>query len=88
MPENHCRSGCPSQGVHATYGQCARASGIRVAYCQSAKGNDATRQKKFDAENAYYSKALDDGLNPAGTSTAQIDAAYRASDATGVAYQN
>lgn len=38
---SNCTSGCPTQD-HATWGECVRSKGLRVAYCQSAKGHDFT----------------------------------------------
>lgn len=38
---SNCTSGCPTKD-HATWGECVRAKGLRVAYCNSAKGHDYT----------------------------------------------
>lgn len=74
-----CRSGCPTQD-HDTYGECCRASGIRVAYCATAKGWDFSKQKRWDRELEGYRDAVAEGLNPEGTSWSDIDAARRKAD--------
>ena len=80
-----CSSGCPTQD-HESYGECLRAKSTRVAYCNSATGNDLTRQKKWDAELQAYRDARAEGIQPAGTSMRKIDQAKKISDRTGHAY--
>lgn len=79
-----CRSGCPTQD-HASWGACARASNLRVAYC-GVGGGDATEQKKWDAELDLYRTVRKQGIQPEGTKTPQIMAALKASEAVGAAY--
>lgn len=59
---------------------------LRVGYCGQG-GQDFTAQKKWDKELALYRSAREQGIQPAGTTTAKVRAALEASDKTGVAYQ-
>ena len=81
-----CRTGCPTKD-HASYADCLRDSGLRIAYARSASGWDATRQKKWDRELADYRSAVKQGIEPDGTDRASIDKAVRISNETGQAYQ-
>lgn len=45
-----------------------------------------TTQKKWDSELAAYRQARKDGIQPAGTSRTQVEAAYKASETLGKAY--
>lgn len=76
-----CGAGCK------TFGECIRNKGLRIAYCQSAAGKDATAQKRWDSELAAYASARKEGIQPAGTKIGQITAARSISDKTGTAYQ-
>lgn len=78
------RCGC-GQG-HETFGACIRAKNLRVGYCRSAAGYDATKQKKWDAELAAYRAARSEGIQPDGTQMHQIETAKRRSDDAGAAY--
>lgn len=79
-----CRSGCPTKD-HATWGECARAANLRVAYC-GIGGGDATEQKRWDQELALYRSARAQGVQPDGTKAHQVKAALEASQAAGAAY--
>lgn len=81
----NCSTRCPTQD-HVSFGECIRAKGLRVAYCRSAAGHDATRQKTWDAELARYRAARAQGVQPEGTSTRQIQAAMEISDRAGKAF--
>ncbi len=81
-----CRSGCPTQD-HATYGECLRLSGTRVAYTNSANGWDYTKQKRWDKELAGYRAAVAEGLNPPSSYWGGIDKARRAADQAGTAVE-
>lgn len=81
-----CSSGCPSPGSHSSWGECQRAKNIKVAWCQSAKGLDATAEKKKDRELAAYRSARAQGIQPGGTSLAHTTAATAISDASGRAF--
>lgn len=77
-----CGGGCP------TYGACLRAKGIRVGYCQSAKGaaGDATLQKVHDREIDLYRQARKQGIQPAGSDMAASRFALDQSDKRGRAF--
>lgn len=79
-----CRSGCATQD-HASWGECARAANLRVAYC-GIGGGDASEQKRWDNELSLYRSARAQGIQPEGTKTNQIMAAMKVSDAVGAAY--
>ena len=81
-----CSSGCPTKD-HPTLGACLRAKGVRVAYCNSAGGQDATAQKKWDRDLAAYKDARSQGIQPATTKRKDVDAAIHMSNKTGTAYE-
>lgn len=83
---NNCRTGCKTKD-HASWVECAQAANIRVAYANSANGQDYTAQRKADKELDSYRSARAEGIQPAGTQTHQIEQAHRISDASGVAFQ-
>lgn len=87
MSSLNCSSGCPTQD-HATYGECMRSKGLKIAYCQSTNGSDATRQKKWDAELDSYRAAVAQGIQPETTKTRDIRAAVEWSNNHGVAYSD
>lgn len=72
--------------VYESYGAYLRSKSLRVGYCQSAKGLDSTRQKRWDAELNLYKSARDQGIQPAGTKSSQIRKAFDISDRTGRAF--
>lgn len=76
-----CSSGCSSKD-HKTYGECLKSKSV---------GHPPTilssAQKLWDAELNAYSRAVQQGIQPDGTSMSKIDAALKKSDATGVAYR-
>ena len=80
-----CTTGCPTKDCES-YAACLRGKGARVAYCNSAGGQDYTAQKKWDADLAYYKDARAQGIQPSGTSRAQVTAAMHLSDRAGMAY--
>ncbi len=80
-----CTSNCATQD-HETWGDCIRAKALRIGYCQSAAGRDATAQRRWDAELDRYKAARADGIQPEGTSTAKINQAVALSEKHGVAY--
>jgi len=81
-----CSTGCPTQDC-PSYGYCMRNKGAKVAYCNSAGGYDATKQKKWDAELDYYRDTVRQGIQPSGTTRDKIDAAVAISDRTGQPYR-
>jgi len=74
-----CRSACPTQD-HATYGECCRNSGVRVAYTNSANGWDASKQKRWDGELERFRNMEAQGINPIGTTHAEMDRSERVVD--------
>lgn len=85
MIGENCSARCTTKD-HQSFGECMRAKGLRVAYCQSAAGKDATAQKKWDARLDSYRDAKSQGINPQGTKTNQIRQALDISDVTGQAF--
>lgn len=77
--ETRCTCG---QG-HTTFGACLRAKGIRVGYCQSAKGHDRSLQNAHDRETDLYRAARAQGIQPGGTTTAATRFALDTSDKFG-----
>jgi hypothetical protein len=80
-----CSARCSTQD-HKTYGECLRAKSLRVAYCRSAVGLDATRQKAWDRELQGYRDARAQGVQPEGTSTTKVRQAMEISDRAGKAF--
>ena len=80
-----CSSSCQTQD-HRSWGECVRDKGLRIAYCNSAAGKDATAQKAWDAELDLYATARKQGIQPESTRTPDIRAAIELSDSAGVAY--
>lgn len=79
-----CRTGCATQD-HGSWGECARAAKLKIAYC-GVGGGDATKQRKWDAELDSYRAARAEGIQPASTRSHDIRLARELSDATGVAF--
>lgn len=73
--------------MHRSYGECMRSKGTKVAYCNSAGGQDYTKQRAWDRELDAYRDARAEGLQPAGTSIKKIEDAKRISDLTGTAFR-
>lgn len=79
-----CRSGCKTQD-HTSWGECARAANMRVAYC-GIGGGDATAQKNWDQDLSLYRQARAQGIQPEGTTRNKVMKALRASEKVGAAY--
>jgi hypothetical protein len=77
---------CTCGAGHSTFGACVRAKGIRIGYCQSAKGHDYSQQKAWDRELDLYRDARHQGIQPGGTSTIASQFAIEASNRTGEAF--
>ena len=82
---SNCSTGCPTQD-HANWGECVRAKNTRVAWAASARGFDATREKRFQKELDDYRSARSQGIQPGGTTTSKIREAVELSDRSGRAY--
>lgn len=77
-----CSSGCPTPGIHASWGECIRAKGTKVMGLESTAG-DYTSNQKMHRENAAYRDALAEGLQPQAPTQAAVDKARRAADLVG-----
>lgn len=80
-----CTSGCPTQD-HESYASCLRSKTVKVAYCNSAGGWDATTQRTWDRELDAFESARAQGIQPAGTSMGAVREAVELSDVAGKAY--
>lgn len=76
-----CTSSCLTQD-HASWGECARSKNLAVL---DPAGK--IHRSKWDSDLAAYESARKDGIQPAGTSRRLVDAAVKASDQMGEAYQ-
>lgn len=74
-----CRSGCPTQD-HESWGACARAARFHTNGV-----HQHTEYQAFDQELKDYASAVEQGMQPAGTSRAHIDKCVRDSNAAGKA---
>ena len=81
-----CTTGCRTKD-HASYADCLKAKSLRVAYCNSASGQDATAQKAWDKNLDAYREARKQGIQPSSTQRDAVDRAVAISDATGTAFQ-
>ena len=61
-----CSSGCPTPGVHASWGECIRSKNMQLNGLQSL-GGDRTAQKAQDKELNLYAEAKSAGLQPKST---------------------
>lgn len=86
MAGEHCSSSCKTKD-HATWGECVRSKGLKVAYAQEWKGKDATAQKKADKTLDAYAAARKEGIQPRSTRAHDVQAAVRKSDETGTAFK-
>lgn len=77
---------CTCGQGHETFGACLRAKNIRIGYCQSSRGLDASSEKSKERELADYKDARRQGVQPASTFTKDVREAMDVSDRTGVAY--
>lgn len=62
-----------------------RSKGLQLS--PAVNGDYGKKQKAWDKELASYESAVKQGVQPRGTKQAQIDAAMKSSQETGVAYQ-
>ena len=81
-----CTTGCPTQDCES-YAACLRGKQNRVAYANSASGQDYTAQKKWDRDLDFYKNTRAQGIQPSGTSREQVQRAVEISNLTGKAYQ-
>jgi hypothetical protein len=79
-----CRTGCPTQD-HSSWGDCLRASNLQLNPGDAA-ANKMMPSKKWNSELDAYASARSQGIQPAGTQRHQIEAALKASETIGRAY--
>jgi hypothetical protein len=77
----NCSSRCPTQD-HATFGACIRAKGLQL----NPNLSDTTTSKKWDGDLQKYRDARAQGIQPDGTSAAQVQRAEQISQDMGQAY--
>ena len=80
-----CSSGCPTQDC-PSYGACLRRKRQMVAYCRSAYGADASKEKLWQQELNLYKEARDAGIQPDGTGMGKIKFAMDQSEKHGMRY--
>lgn len=81
-----CSSGCLTQD-HESLGACMRSKGVRAVGVDISKGFEGSREKAWNKELDAYAAARRQGIQPATTKKADIEAAVRVSDKVGAAYQ-
>lgn len=81
-----CRSGCPTPGLHRTWGECARAGRLMVGWSREAYGLDKSADNRLQGELRDFKSAVDAGILPDGTTRAKIDFANRQSERHGGLY--
>ena len=81
-----CTSGCPTQDCES-YAACLRNKGARVAYCNSATGQDYTTQKRWDKSLDRYREARAQGIQPSSTRPDAVQRAVAISNETGSAFK-
>lgn len=81
-----CTTGCATQDCES-YAACLRGKSTKVAYCNSASGQDFTAQKQWDKDLDAYKDARAQGIQPAGTTRHHVDNAVRISENTGTAFK-
>lgn len=67
-----CRSGCPTPGAHANWGDCARAASLQIG--DLGHGVKRATDTRLNA----YAKAKSLGLQPQGTKLSQSEGLMRA----------
>ena len=82
---SNCTTGCPTQDC-PSYAACLRGKRTKVAYCNSASGQDYTAQKQWDRDLAAYQDARSQGIQPSGTSRQQVENAVALSNEVGKAW--
>ena len=81
-----CASSCPTQD-HESYGACLRSKNLGVVALESTNPSfSRNRQKAWDAELDAYAAARRQGIQPATTKMADINAAVEASQVLGSAF--
>lgn len=81
MPGENCASSCRTRD-HDSYGQCLRSKNLAVV-----DPDGRVHRSQWDADLEAYATAKKYGVQPASTNRAAVDAAMRASESTGEAFQ-
>ncbi len=79
----NCSSNCPTKD-HATFGACLKAKNFSTLWV--APDNNLTTQKQWQADIDAFRAAKRQGINPEGSSRAQVERAVRISNDTGKAF--
>lgn len=74
-----CRAGCVTRD-HARYAECLRDASVRIAYSNSVRGQDFSKQKRWDRELGRFRDLTASGLEPSGTTHAAMDRDERAAE--------
>jgi hypothetical protein len=77
-----CSSGCPTPGVHESFGACLRSKHLHVEGVEAHQHNQSVR-----SQQAAYAEARRAGLQPDTVFKKDVDRAWRLTDQTGVAYR-
>ena len=75
-PVSNCRSGCPTPGAHATWGECARAANL-----QTQVGDVVDANRKLARNLDEYRRVRAQGLQPQSIRRPFVEATKRAADA-------
>lgn len=81
-----CATSCLTQD-HDSYGACLRSKNLKTHVETPGTGYSPAAYKRWDKRIDAYKDARANGIQPAGTKQSQIDAAVKASDASGQAFQ-
>lgn len=71
-----CRSGCPTPGAHASWGDCLRAAGVQIGDL-TGTGPAKTTGKRLEA----YASAKRQGIQPPTTRLRDVQASLQAAGA-------
>ena len=77
-----CSSSCPNPGTHQTFGECLRAKRIQIEGVDAHKYNAGIRRQLDEYARARYA-----GLQPKTVFKKDVEAAWKATEATGVPYR-
>lgn len=69
-----CRSGCPTPGVHRTWGECARAADLQID--RHSLSVDLRLEKDKDHRLSRYEDARRQGLHPKSTQWRDVRNAF------------
>lgn len=70
-----CRSGCPTPGLHGSWGECARAANLQVGPA------DVESMRQWDRNLAEYRKARAQGMQPRSVRRSAVEVAKKVYDA-------